>query len=73
MSMFGDIAVNGFFLFQGEPNMKLNALDGFSNEPNAFNFLMGQPVCLDPHWEVTSVTYTTIVRRHFAEILSRTR
>lgn len=71
MSIFKDIPTNGFFITFDEPYMKTTMGDGWDGEPNAFNFLMGQPVELDPHWEVTSVTYQEIVKRFFGVILSR--
>ncbi len=71
MSKFGDIATNGFFITFNEPYMKTTTGDGFDGKPNAFNFIMGEPVPLDPDWEVKSVTYRQIVKQFFPVIMTR--
>ncbi len=68
---FKDIPVNKFFIAFGEPYMKTTNGSGFNDKPNAFNFLMGEPVEFDPAWEVAKVTYGYIVKQFFPAIMTR--
>lgn len=67
---FKDIEVGKFFIFLKEPFMRTTDGDGWSGD-NAFNFLIGQPVAVDPYWDVVKTTYRQIVKRFFHKIIER--
>ncbi len=71
MIPFKTIRPGGFFLFHGEPCVRTTGGDGWNENHNAFNMLMGELVCLDNDWDVKKMSYANIVRRFFPEILKR--
>ena len=71
MIAFKNIEVGKCFLFQNEPNLKTTDSDGWDGVNNAFSFLMGISVCLDPEWEVKPITYMMLMRQFAKTILKR--
>ena len=68
---FKEVKVGKFFIAFDEPYVRTTDGDGWDHVDNAFNFVMGAPVCFDPNWDVDRVTYKTIVTRYFPDIIQK--